>query len=272
MPLDNYQVLISAILANMNNNRNDTISGGENAWLRKLNDVGLGKIGTMYCPTCSEYCGMKVTPLFFHGTIGQTLLKHQHAPHEPMPDQNSVPSLFRYECVNCPTLFWVLLYYGNSAPRLAIFPSKSGGISTKLTPPDVSYYVDQAYKAQMVSAYSAAMGMYRAALEKLLQEHGFTGKLPAMFAQLESNKKSGNAPKWAHRLNIEALKLTKEIADSQMHANEIEQLKALSPHFMNQVQANFIYLLHVVYEEEPRQQATKSRLNEVLKKAKGKQQ
>ena len=132
-----------------------------------------------------------------------------------MPSKDVPPSLFQYDCVNCLNLFWVLLYQSDTGPALAIFPAQSGGISTKNTPLTVSYYVDQGYRAQLVGAYSAAMGMYRSALEQLLQDKQYSGTLPDMLDQLENAIKVGKVI----RINADILKLLKDIAKSHMHPN-----------------------------------------------------
>ena len=47
------------------------------------------------------------------------------------------PSLFVLE-------FTLVIYVGDTGPRLAIFPSVEGGLSTPNTPNGVRYYLDQA--------------------------------------------------------------------------------------------------------------------------------
>ncbi len=62
---------------------------------------------------------------------------------------------------------------GERGALLALFPHVGGGIATPNTPPKVSYFLDQAYKAEGGSAITAAVVMYRAALEQILKNQGF---------------------------------------------------------------------------------------------------
>ena len=64
---------------------------------------------------------------------------------------------------------------GERGASLALFPHVGGGIATPNTPPKVSYFLDQAYKAQGGGAITAAVVMYRAALEQILKNQGFKG-------------------------------------------------------------------------------------------------
>jgi hypothetical protein len=84
-----------------------------------------------------------------------------------------VPSVFLVRCRQCESGFTALIYGGANGPALALFPECEGGLTTPHTPPAVAYYLDQAARAQAVGARSAAVAMYRAALEHLLFDQGF---------------------------------------------------------------------------------------------------
>ena len=59
-------------------------------------------------------------------------------------------------------------------------PSTFGGLATPNTPPAVAFYLDQTSRVEAMSAYTAAVAMYRAAMESFLHERGFTsGRLKA---------------------------------------------------------------------------------------------
>jgi hypothetical protein len=117
-----------------------------------------------------------------------------------------IPTLFTLACLQCEAHSTGLLYFGPQGPSLAILSRSLGGVTTPRTPAGVGYYLDQAYRAHGVGAYSAAMEMYRAALEVLLYEQGYqSGMLAAKIKKLEEDISTGNGPKWAQELETEYL-------------------------------------------------------------------
>jgi len=83
------------------------------------------------------------------------------------------------ECLQCGAGF-VAVWYAlgdNSGDegRLAVLPRFGrGGVSMPATPDGVAYYLTQASLSQSVGALSAAVGMYRAAVEQILLDQGYT--------------------------------------------------------------------------------------------------
>jgi hypothetical protein len=245
------------------------------AYLRVgLAEGHLGHIGTLYCPHCSEYSGMKLNTLHFEHDIGQQLYREitredtiGYRPRPQLPEYLP-PSLFRLDCVNCDNAFYVMLFCGEKAPTLVFFSVRGGGVATPNTPELVRYYLEQAYKAQSATAYSAALAMYRAALEQLLENKGFAGKLPAKLEKLTDDIKSGAAASWAKRLDTAALQVIKDICNAHVHPSELAKLQALDTVFMSDVQKTFSSLLSIAYEQEPRQAAAKAKLQTALQKGK----
>ncbi len=87
--------------------------------------------------------------------------------------------------------------------------------SLRLTLQRMYYYLDEAYKAQCGGATSAAIVMYRAALEQLLTEQGFAVDNCAKKIQaLEAN-----APRWADNIEPEILKVVKDLGNDAIHVN-----------------------------------------------------
>lgn len=112
---------------------------------------------------------------------------------------------------------------GQGGPELAVLQSCRGGLTTPQTPPAVAYYLDQAQRAQSVSARSAAVAMYRPALEHLLYEQGYKkGMLGTKLTDLEKDIAAGTAPKWAAELDTEFLALLKELGNASIHPNDGE--------------------------------------------------
>lgn len=238
-------------------------------------DSDYGNLGSIYCPKCAQESVVHVTLTSFHGTVGQPILSKRAGVFiagkqtgiYDHPENPTDPSLFTYRCVNCNTEFYALLYGTEQSLKLAIISSYLGGLSSPATPAEVRYFVDQAYRAQMASAYSAAMTMYRTALDQILEDQGYGGKLPSKITQLENDVNSGSGKEWARNVVPEILKTIKEIADSESHSNDSPS-SVLHAEFMQAVQKTFIYLLADIYENKSKRELAKNRLKTALDSAK----
>jgi hypothetical protein len=245
---------------------------------RGLSNDDPSHIGMLYCPICSGYSGMKLDTLYFESTVGKELYSELvkedtlgfGRTSRQKPLEYSDPSLFRLSCVNCPNTFYVLVYKNETGPKLLNFSVRGGGVATPNTPPLVRYYLEQAYKAQSATAYSAALTMYRAALEQLLEDKGFNGGLASKLNEFESKVVARTAPSWAMRQDAEILTVFKEISKSHAHPNELKRLQAIDSQFMSKVQQTFASLLRDAYELEPRKEAANAKIAAALAKAKKK--
>ncbi len=152
--------------------------------------------GALHCPTCGDSRRMHLW----------ARLKINHWAEPPV--------LATLTCVQCDTLFTAVLYKSPEGLGLAILPSTYGGLTTPNTPVGVAYYLDQAQRSQSVGANSAAVAMFRAALDHLLFEQGFKkGMCGQKLAELEAAVKANTAPKWAHELDAEFLTVMKKLGD-----------------------------------------------------------
>ena len=226
-----------------------------------------GKIGNMYCPTCGDSRRMNVERLY--PTIDQTYVDQLglkgfrpfNENHEKLRikefDEAITPSLYKYDCLQCSSVFTGIIYGGPSGQALAVFPSREGSLSTLNTPKSVSYYLDQASKSHSVGANSAAIAMYRAALEHLLFQQGFTdGMLGQKINSLVRSINNNSAPKWAYELDSEFLKYVKELGNAAIHSNDgdVDQQKTLDNELIAGVKEFFKILLFLVYELEEKKQ------------------
>jgi len=166
--------------------------GGPNVYLSEL------RSGRMHCTTCSREMTMIVVALYMSpGKSGP------HGMVMPHDRRTLPPSLFQSRCVHCESTWTVVAYRAPDETSLAIFGDTHGGLSTPHTPGSVAYYLDQAYKAQAASAHSAAVAMYRAALEHLLYQQGYhIRELGRKIEALEKAIVAGTAPTghagWTH--------------------------------------------------------------------------
>jgi hypothetical protein len=169
------------------------------------------------------------------------------------PDQFHIepPLLTTLHCVQCDTIFTTVLYQGPGGPALAVLPSTHGGLTTPHTPAGVGYYLDQAQRAHAVGANSAAVAMFRGALEHLLFEQGFkTGMCGKKLLDLEAAIKAGTAPKWASELDTEFLEVMKQLGDGSIHPNDgdIKRQQVLDSELIAKVGHTFQMLLFLIYE------------------------
>lgn len=161
------------------------------------------------------------------------------------------PVLAILTCVQCDTLFTAVLYRGPEGKSLAVLPSTYGGLTTPHTPKGVAYYLDQAQRAKAVGANSAAVAMFRGALEHLLFEQGFKlGMSGKKLTDLEAAVKAGTAPKWAQELDGEFLQVMKQLGDGAIHPNDgnVAGQKVLDGDLIAKLTHTFQMLLFVIYE------------------------
>jgi hypothetical protein len=190
--------------------------------------------GELYCPKCGGVRRMDMSLKFRHERYGQ----------DP-------PVLATLRCGQCDTIFTAVLYKGPKGSGLAVLPSTYGGLTTPHTPEGVAYYLDQAQKAHSVGANSAAVTMFRAALEHLLFEQGFKdGMCGKKLGDLEKAIKEKVAPKWAYELDIEFLTVMKQLGDGSIHPNDgnVKKQSVLDSELIAQIRHTFQMLLLLVYE------------------------
>jgi len=155
--------------------------------------------------------------------------------------------------------FTALVYQGPAGPDLVVLPSQPGGLRTEHTPESVAFYLDQAQRAEAVGARSAAVAMYRGALEHLLFEQGYQqGMLGKKLQQLEDTIQAGTAPRWARELDTDFLAVLKDLGNAAIHPNDGDVAKqaTLDRELLAQLKETFVYLLILVYEAPRKRDAS----------------
>ena len=252
----------------------DTIPGfekaiRENPGLLHKRPTDAVNVRGLYCPECGRVMTMRTECLWAPGHSGQIAVALTDDTREVKTEDGRsynrgnlntgillklcCPSLYSLKCVHCESEFVEVLYNGPSGPSLAVLASCYGGLTTPNTPEGVQYYLDQAHRCQSVGAYSAAMAMYRAALEHVL--FGFEYKDPTLGAKLRQLKKAideGGAPKWTGGLDPEFLTAMNNLGNGAIHPNngEVSQQAILDGQTIDVVKATFVYILDVIYERE----------------------
>jgi hypothetical protein len=231
----------------------DELEGFETALDRHFKDIisrfpnGMPRvqeavIGEMHCSRCSGSRRMKIT-LYYPDASEFVRAASRLAGRDIICCSLS--------CVQCDAQYYVLKYPGPNGPALAVMSNTHGGLSTQHTPEAVAYYLDQAYKAHCVGADSAAVTMFRSALEHLLYEQGYqTGMLGPKIAKLEADIAKGGGPAWARDLDTEFIKVLKDLGNAAIHTNsgDIKKQAHIDSELVSLVQATFFALIQVVYE------------------------
>lgn len=119
-------------------------------------------------------------------------------------------------CRECHTEGYVLLFSGPDGPEAAYHWSVLGGLRTPHTPAPVAYYLDQAARAESAGARSAAIAMYRSALEHILHEQGYpSGMLHTKLMALQADVDAGKAKKWALDIDPAFLRVLKDLGNGR---------------------------------------------------------
>ena len=209
--------------------------------------------GDMYCPPCGGLRRMDITPIYW--PLGRYTCANVYSIILQQGTEALVPSLFDFSCVQCETRFTAVIYRGAKGPALAVLPSCRGGLTTPHTPDGVAFYLDQAHKAQSIGANSAAVAMFRGALEHLLFDQGYKkGMAGQKITDLEKDTQAGKAPKWAMDLDPAFLKVLKDLGAGAIHPNDgnVENQVVLDNELLAQLKATFLEVLDGVYEAEGR--------------------
>lgn len=166
-------------------------------------------------------------------------------------------AVFELSCAQCAGSTTAVLYPGPGGPALVLLHDSRGG-ATPNTPAGVAYYLDQAKRSETMGARSAAVAMYRAALEHLLYQHGFTtGMLAQKIKDLEGTRGTVKAPPWLNDLDGAFLTVIKDLGNASIHPNggDVSVQAALSEKLLALLGATFAALLDLVYERAAKQRA-----------------
>lgn len=220
--------------------------------------------GAFYCASCGRTCRMSIEPHYFSRCYGREP-KLNTRDHSEVK-QLLAPAVLMYQCVQCRSVFTATIFTGPNGPELAVHAGKHGGLSTPHTPVGATYYLDQAQRAESAGARSAAMAMYRGALEHVLFDQGYKMRMAGRKIEaLEKDMKAGKAPLWA-RVDPEFLKVIKSLADFAVHPNDgdIAKQNEIDSHLLAAVRKAFEEILLQVYEEPGRQAASKASMKAAL--------
>lgn len=225
------------------------------------------QVGHIHCATCGRPSRVSLRAV-------PPRIEFAHR-QRPFTASLVTPSVHLMTCLQCSTLFTALLFAGPQGTELAVFPSKPGGLATKNTPAAVGYYLDQAWRCQSVGALSAAVVMYRSALEHLLREQGYAkGNLYERIEKVGADADAKTGPDWVRSTPQEILHALRELGNGAVHTNDgdISKQATFDAGLLAILNVVIRGLLEEVYERGERNKAIQAELGEaakVFKKAQG---
>ncbi|WCB95420.1 DNA binding protein [Baekduia alba] len=208
-----------------------------------------------FCPSCGDTRRMGVYALFRAGREVTRVTSGTVAEENDMSIPGNLPSVFRLTCVQCQAAMIVVAYVSPDGPQVVALPSTYGGLSTPNSPKGVGHYLDQAERALAVGAFTAAMTMYRAALEQILLDQGYKARmLGPKIKELETDP---NPPRWFRDLDPGFLDVIRKLGNLATHAGDgnIDEQKKLDKTLIAEVRALFVELLDDIYEAPARRRA-----------------
>jgi hypothetical protein len=231
--------------------------------------------GQIHCPGCGAPRKLRLwqaTPARFPSrlpALGQPIVMGLNTKDRSVDAiaRQLAPCLVRGMCLQDQTMFTFVLFEGPEGYELAVFANKRGGLSTPHTPAGVAYYLDQAQRAQSAAANSAAVAMYRAALEYLLYGEGFEMRMLGQKVQaLEDAIAAGTAPSWTHDLNVAYMKVVGRLGNAVIHPGDgdISRQAAVDRGLLTLLDSTFAELLQLIYERKHNQDANLAALEAVL--------
>jgi hypothetical protein len=220
-------------------------------------EAGTAEFRGTYCASCGASRRMLLTSLG-----GRTLQLLESGEIVPQ----SLPALYFATCRECRSGITVLVANGPEGPELIAIPRARGGLSTPNTPEPVSYYLDQAQRAQNVGAFSAAAAMYRSALDVFLYLHGF--EQGTLGRKIEALEAADEQPQWFGRLDKTYLDVLNQIGTGAVHARggDTERQKALDGDACLLLRELFVELLDLAYEDPERRGEHLTALQAVAKR------
>lgn len=224
------------------------------------NNVNRYCTGKIFCSECKDNRNMHIylwqyknphkPPYNIMGTNEYDIIDRRVSQEEAL--KSIFPSLWIASCMQCDRKHFIILYKTEEDQKLLILSDCLDGIATKNTPEPIRYYLDQAYKARMIGANSACISMYRAALEQILYEQGYTEvMLNKKIKKLENDLKSGNAPKWATTIDIDVFDYIKKLGNGSIHPNDgdISKQSVLDDELVKSIDILFREFLYEIYEK-----------------------
>lgn len=216
-------------------------------------------IDEQFCPHCGAIRKCELTNITYDN-------RYRYTTDKEIKFISNLPYVYKTRCLQCDHEAILIIYAVEKEIKMAVLHDTYSGCITPNTPTEVKYYIDQAFRARSMGAYSAAMAMYRSALEWIMYGQGYTdGMLGKKIDDLQNDISKGTAPKWAVEVNVDFLNAIKEIGNGAMHTNkgDITKQKEIDKDLIEIVDVVFAELLDKIYEQPSRSNTNLNRLKQI---------
>lgn len=185
----------------------------------------------LFCSRCVDLVEVEVQALYAGGDIPDAG-QHAGPPLAPLPLRS--PSLFAYRCKRCARTWYALLaiappesqtdeLYPLRRSRLVLLPV-TPALTSQSVDPEANFYFREAETARYAGAHTAAMAMYRSAVEAFLGSIGFQDRsLDHRIAAFEAARANGTLPADLQQLPQPALNAVRIIGNFAVHAGWLPQ-------------------------------------------------
>jgi uncharacterized protein DUF4145 len=166
------------------------------------------------------------------------------------------PAVFSAICLQCQTRLSLVIDAGPPV-EVVVLGARSPGLATAHTPQAIAFYLDQAYRSRTRAAHTAATVMYRAALEHLLDDQGFTGKT----LQLRIQAAVAAQPSWLGHLDDQLMGAIRRLGNRAVHVNggDFSKQLSLDRELVREIEQVFLEVLDEIYEAPARRAARRQR-------------
>lgn len=237
------------------------------ARLRPDRDCEVGSFTGTHCTRCGESRRMtlvardercrNLNPLNIEQTT--TRFKEMEVDRDPVAFTiGSPPPIFTATCAPCRNGVSLIVDCG-PPPTVIVLGYGASGLATAHTPPAVAYYLDQAFRARSRGAFTAAVVMYRSALEHLLHDQGFRAHrlIDSIEAAIEQQ------PEWLAALDEHVMQSVRKLGNRAVHTNggDLSQQIIFDEALIADIEWLFGEALDEIYELPARRVARRERLS-----------
>lgn len=234
------------------------------------------RAGNVYCAKCGDYRRVEARPLSIPSKVDALLESRTPRPFGPSLSPRGVErdeflaalakASYQLNLLVCDAEFYLTVFNGPTGIEILILSSSLGGLGTPHTPLNVSYYLDQAHRAAGVGANSAAVSMYRSAVEMILHQQGYIQKmLGPKVAAVQLDKTNGSGPVWIGRVDVAVLDVLGRLGNAAVHPNngDVAAQALLDSKLLFDIQEAIRVVLQEIYEIPLARAQTLERLKNV---------
>lgn len=199
-------------------------SSFENYWNSYKLDNHFGvelKDVKIYCPVCKDY-------------MYSEIMVYGHS-----------PNALKCKCRQCHHDIIMINHLVDNVSKISTIYDVMNYDMCSLIPKSVNYYMGQAFMCKSVGANSAALAMYRSALEWVLEDKGYKNGTLNDKIELFNNK----PPENVGHIDIKYMTVIRKLGNKSVHSNDdnIDLQYSLDDAFVNDVGLTMEMIIEAIY-------------------------